>query len=110
LAGYQARLDDKADPGTTVADRKPRRQSNSWDEFFDTLAFWDLTIEVAARAGVYRYEFARRGLPLSMTDALIAAASVVHQAILVTDNPKDYPMDDVRLLSLRQPEPPVDRG
>ncbi|MGH2460028.1 MAG: type II toxin-antitoxin system VapC family toxin [Chloroflexota bacterium] len=47
---------------------------------------------------------ARRGLTLSTMDALIAAASVVHGAILVTDDPKDYPMEDVRLLSLRQPD------
>lgn len=75
-----------------------------WDEFIGALVFWDLTIEVAARAGGYRYEFARRGPPLSTADALIAAASVVYEAILVTDNPKDYPMQDVQLMSLRQPE------
>jgi len=88
----------------------PPEARESWDEFFNALAFWDLTIEVAVRAGGYRYEFARRGLPLSTTDALIAAASVAHGAILVTDNPKDYPMDDVRLLSLRQPESRADPG
>ena len=44
-------------------------------------------------AGQWRREFAARGITLSQSDCLIAAAAVSVGATLATGNPKDFPMD-----------------
>jgi predicted nucleic acid-binding protein len=54
-----------------------------------------------ARAGIARYAFARRGQQIHTPDALIAAVAGTHGAILITENPKDFPMADITLMSLR---------
>lgn len=72
-----------------------------WNEFFDALRFWEETREAAEQAGIWKYEFARRGVSLSITDLLIAAVAKQRDAIVVTSNIKDYPMQEIRLLSVR---------
>jgi predicted nucleic acid-binding protein len=67
------------------------------------LLYWDITRGVAVQAGTYRCRYARQGQTIATADALIAATAIEHNAILVTDNPKDYPMPEIRLLSLRYP-------
>ena len=60
-----------------------------------------LTTERASRqAGVWRYEFRRRGIQLPTTDSLIAAVAYDRQATVVTGNLDDYPMPEVSILPL----------
>ncbi|MDE2994260.1 MAG: hypothetical protein OXU67_10295, partial [Chloroflexota bacterium] len=73
-------------------------------EFFKNLRYWDITKEAAIRAGQLRYEFARQGITLSTPDTLIAAVAEEQEAVIVTDNVKDYPAKGMRLLSLRNSE------
>jgi len=73
----------------------------SWDRFFASLTYWEITREVAAMAGQDRYDFARRGQARATTDLLVAAVARQNDAIIVTDNAKDFPGSGVRLLSLR---------
>ncbi len=49
------------------------------------------------QAGTWRREFAARGVTLWQADCLVAATALVHQASLVTGNPKDFPMDDLEV-------------
>lgn len=72
-----------------------------WEEFFASLYYWEITREEAQLAGYFRHHFASLGISLSTTDTLIAAVARERKAIIVTDNLKDYPMDGVRLLTLR---------
>jgi predicted nucleic acid-binding protein len=51
-------------------------------------------------AGVFRYDLARQGRTLQISDALTAATAVVTGSTLVTTNVKDYPMPNLRLLRL----------
>ncbi len=76
-----------------------------WAEFFKNLRYWDITKEAAIRAGRLRYEFARQGITLSTPDTLIAAVAEEQEAVIVTDNVKDYPAEGIRLLPLRNSEP-----
>jgi predicted nucleic acid-binding protein len=46
-------------------------------------------------AGVWRREFAARGITLGQGDCLIAAAAYAVGARLATGNPEDFPMDEV---------------
>ena len=47
------------------------------------------------RAGVWRREFAARGLTLAQADCLVGAAAVSIGARLATGNPKDFPMEEL---------------
>lgn len=71
-----------------------------WQPFLEALDFWPATFEDGVRAGIYRCQAARAGRPLSTPDTLIAATARRVGAILITENLKDFPMDDVRVMSL----------
>ena len=62
---------------------------------FEGLAVLPLGRRVGWQAGEWRREFAARGITLYQADCLIAGAAWLHKAVLVTGNPKDFPMDDV---------------
>jgi tRNA(fMet)-specific endonuclease VapC len=72
-----------------------------WESWLLTLPYWQISISVAMRAGRYRRGARERGQTLSASDALLAALAHVNDATLLTSNIKDYPMNDVRVLSLR---------
>ncbi len=76
-------------------------QRPMWDNFFATLTYFDISLAAATRAGMYRYDFARRGIQLHTPDTLVAAVAYENGAIVVTSNVKDYPMADVQTLDPR---------
>ena len=76
-------------------------ERRSWPRLLTRLRYWRLTRGAAARAGYYRHDFARQGHTVATTDALIAATAWHWQAILVTDNVKDFPMTDIQVVSFR---------
>ena len=76
--------------------RPPERAG--WREFFSSLQHWPISTEDGAQAGIYRYDFARAGIQLQTTDSLIAAVAKRVGATIVTDNVKDFPMTDVRVI------------
>lgn len=71
-----------------------------WDEFFEPLLLWPISLSAAKQAGRFRYDFAREGITLSTTDTLVAAVALEQGATLVTSNVKDYPMAEISLLPL----------
>jgi len=73
-----------------------------WDEFFEPLLLWPISLAAAKQAGRFRYDFARQGITLSTTDTLVAAVAREQGATIVTSNVKDYPMDEVTLFPLRE--------
>ena len=75
-----------------------------WQPFFDGLVHWNIDRYDATRAGSLRYAWARRGRPLQTTDCLIAAVAIRVRATIVTENLKDFPMPDVRAVSLLSDE------
>jgi predicted nucleic acid-binding protein len=79
----------------------PPANRQRWDEFFEALAYWEISRAAATQAGVIRYDFDRTGIVLSLTDTLIAAVALERQATLVTNNLKHYPMKGIQLLALR---------
>ena len=76
-------------------------ERNSWRRFFSLLTYWDIPLAAAAAAGEDRYDFARVGHSLGAPDVLIAAAAREHNAVLITENPKDFPMPGITVISLR---------
>lgn len=79
----------------------PPEQRFTWDEFIGSLRYWGITRDAARQAGRFRYEFAQKGIMLSTTDALIAAVAQERGAAVVTSNVKDYPMEEIHILALK---------
>lgn len=48
-------------------------------------------------AGSWRGRFAEQGTTLAQADCLIAAAAASSEATLVTGNPRDFPMPEIRV-------------
>ncbi len=68
------------------------------DQLIGVMDFYDVSLAAAKEAGRYQYEFARRGIALSTADTLIAATAIAEDAILITANTKDFPMEEIKLL------------
>ena len=79
----------------------PVTERSRWDAFLGALQYWPITWVAARQAGLWRYDFARRGIALSTADTLVAAIAREQHAVLVTDNPRHYPMPGVQLQSIR---------
>ena len=72
-------------------------ESDQADALVRGLEVLPLRVEEGRQGGAWRRQFANRGRTLSQADCLIAAAALSASALLVTGNPKDFPMDGIRL-------------
>jgi predicted nucleic acid-binding protein len=72
-----------------------------WESWLMALSYWHISIGAAMRAGAYRKTASEAGRTISVTDSLLAALAYENNATLLTSNIKDYPMKDVRVMSLR---------
>ena len=72
-----------------------------WDAFLGSFRFLQPAWQDAVAAGLDRYANARRGRTLAVTDMLIASAARAAGAVIVTNNPRDFPLPDVQVISLR---------
>ncbi len=70
------------------------------DPVLNALTFLASNASVGVRAGQWRYSFARQGMTLALTDAIIAATVAEWNATVVTGNAKDYPMPELSLLPI----------
>ena len=61
------------------------------------LVILPLGLREGQQAGEWRRRFAARGRTLSQPDCLIAAAAFSTSALLATGNPKDFPMEGLRV-------------
>ena len=77
------------------AGMRPKERAAT-DFFLRNLEYYDVTWKVAARAGALRYTWARKGHTLSLPDVTIAAVAIEHGLILLTDNPRHFPMPELR--------------
>ena len=68
------------------------------DELLGSYQYWTITEPVAKQAGSYRYQFARQGIQLSVTDTILAAHAVSRDATLITGNIRDFPMPELKLM------------
>jgi len=67
-----------------------------------SLQLYPITFPVAELAGKLKRDYGHKGKTLTIPDAIIAAVALHYQLILITDNPKDFPMP--ALPSLRLPD------
>ncbi len=79
----------------------PEKNRSVWDELFGSLTYWDISRQAAAAAGRDRFTAARKGIALATADALVAAVAREHNATILTSNLKDYAIESISILSLR---------
>jgi tRNA(fMet)-specific endonuclease VapC len=60
--------------------------------------FWVIEFNVAQLAGELRAQFQRMGRTLSLPDMMIAAHALSRGATVITDNLRDFPVADLKLL------------
>ena len=70
------------------------------EKLLRSLEFYPVTWEIAWLAGDVFRQWRRKGQTLGFADVTIAATALTHKLVLVTDNPKHFPMADLRLLQL----------
>lgn len=68
------------------------------EEFFEVMNYCPIEYRTAKRAGLYRRDFQRKGVTLSISDTLIAAAAVDHSLTLVTKNVRHFPMSELKII------------
>lgn len=73
-----------------------------FSDWLKSLPYWHISLEGAMQAGIYRKSASEAGTTLHVSDCLVAACAREQDAIVLTSNIKDYPMRDVRVLSLRE--------
>ena len=73
------------------------KEKSATRKLLDSLEYYQVTRELAERAGDYKRYYAKRGITLSLADVTIAAVAIGKNLILATDNPKHYPMPEISL-------------
>jgi predicted nucleic acid-binding protein len=74
-----------------------REDEEAAGRLVDALRLAPLGRSEARRAGAWRREFSKRGMTLAQADCLIASAAVAMNVPLATGNPKDFPMEELRV-------------
>src|SRR5260370_5695886 len=68
--------------------------------FLDSLEFFAVTPDVARRAGLLRRDWREKGHTLSYTEVTIAAVALTNSLLLLTHNPKHFPIRETQLYPL----------
>jgi predicted nucleic acid-binding protein len=71
------------------------------EAFLRNLRYYEVTWEIARRAGELQRQWRGKGFTLSLPDVTIAAVAVAHRLTLLTDNKRHFPMSEL----LTQPLP-----
>jgi predicted nucleic acid-binding protein len=70
------------------------------DELLSSLRYLPIPPQAARLAGELKREYGRKGVTLNLGDVMIAAVAIYHELTLMTDNVKDFPMEDLSLYPL----------
>lgn len=82
-----------------LAGMRPRQEEQTLALLNSLIAF-PVDDLVADQAGRWIYQYAHRGINLSLPDALIAATALLEELTLVTMNAKHFPMPELTVHSV----------
>ncbi len=68
------------------------------EEFLEAMDYIQIDYKTAKRAGLYKRDFQKKGISLSISDTIIAAAAVAHSLTLVTKNVRHFPMEELNVI------------
>ena len=69
-------------------------------EFLASLEFYPVTWEIAKYAGELYREWRQKGQTLALPDLTVAAVAICNGLQFATDNPRDFPMSELRFYPL----------
>jgi len=70
------------------------------EDFLQGLECLEVGYRISRKAGELKYEWARKGRTLDIPDAIIAAVALELELRLATDNQRDFPMQEMRFVTL----------
>ena len=76
------------------------KEETATEEFLASLKYYPITQQAARLAGLLRRDYGRRGTTLNLGDVMIAAVGIENELTLLTDNVKDFPMEDLSLYAM----------
>ena len=85
---------------TEVCSGMRRGEEAATENLLRSLDFYPVTFRVAWLAGLLKRDYSKKGKVLTVPDATIAAVAIHNQIPLITDNVRDFPMNEVQLYSL----------
>ena len=77
------------------------REEAATEALLDSLQMLPILPDVARLTGKLKQEYSKKGAPLNLADAMIAATAIYHCAVLITDNLRHFPMPELTLHSLQ---------
>jgi predicted nucleic acid-binding protein len=75
------------------------KEKGETDEFLNSLECYEIDREIANLAGDLKRKYSRKGITLSTPDVLIAATAMKKHLILVTNNPKHFPIEGLMVFN-----------
>ena len=78
------------------AGMRPKEETTT-EAFLASLRFYEINAPAARLAGLLKRDYARKGKTLNLGDVMIAGVAIQHHLTLLTDNLKDFPMEDLSL-------------
>ena len=72
------------------------------DLLLGAFEYWSIDWAVARLAGEYRHRYARQGRKLPLPDVILGAHAITNDATLITNNERDYPMPELKILNFRE--------
>lgn len=91
----------------TYAGMRPGEETKT-ERLLRSLKFYGVTWEIARLAGGLQNFWRQHGRTLALPDVTIAAVALSHGLALLTGNPKDFPMPELKLFALPEPGAPRD--
>jgi predicted nucleic acid-binding protein len=70
------------------------------EALLSVLDCYDLTGTSARHAGALKQQWAQKGRTLALADMIVAAIALQHGCTLMTDNRKDFPMEELNKFDL----------
>jgi predicted nucleic acid-binding protein len=70
------------------------------EALFALLDCYALDAETAKQAGMLKSTWGKKGVTISLPDAIVAAIAIDQNCVLATDNRKDFPMPELNLYPL----------
>ena len=73
------------------------KEREATEKLLESLEYYEVTKDIAKQAGEYERHYRQRGITLSLSDVIIAAVAISDNLMLVTGNPRHYPMPEISL-------------
>jgi len=70
-------------------------EAQKTEALLSALDCYDLTATSARQAGALKQQWAGKGRTLALADMIVAAIALQHDCTLMTDNRKDFPMEEL---------------